>query len=656
MDDVRETLRKLIPFIGTKAKRLWLLYQTAEFRAKKELEDTVINVLAEKYLKSFDEKISLDPIPKELCTGEIYLGDIVQAGKRLYPLSITKDTLCLHIGFLGSTGCGKTNAIYGLMAQLLDLGIPVQFFDWKQGMRHFLSIPRYRDKIKVYSLGTDISPITFNPLIPPKNTTIDPVKYHQLYAQLLSEIIGNAYLGGLGVRHVLEKSIFDCYELFGIFAGNTNYPTFSDVAHYVRKKFVKRGRKMLWLDSTERIFTSFEGTLGSVIQTKEPLDIQSFTETNSILEMDYLVAEDRTFLINTILLHNYFYKLMNPQRRKLNIICIEEAHNILSLAEKSSLMEKMFRELRELRTGIVYALQNATRIPNSVFQNTNTVIGFNQRLQSEVRKVGASLLLGQEDYYLGRLKVGEAIVKVGNYPKPFMIKFPLFKISKEITDENIRDLMSRYSGYSEPKKKDEEKVSGIRGIPQDEILSPLAKILLVSIYEKPFIGIVNRYKVLGVTTADGNKAQNELLFFAYVKPVTLDGSKLLELTAKAKIALEKMDIKVRLDGGRGGLEHRFYLDRLKRHYIEKRYFTYLEKDNIDLIAEKGDEVVALQLETGKSNTKRNIISLKKYKANKKLVVATNRHAEVMARQILAKLGKDSKIEIFFVKDVLSISQ
>lgn len=87
--------------------------------------------------------------------------------------------------------------------------------------------------------------------------------------------------------------------------------------------------------------------------------------------------------------------------------------------------------------------------PNSVFQNTNTVIGFNQRLQSEIRKMGASLLLAKEDYYLGRLKVGDAIVKVGNYPKPFRLKFPLFKIRKNMTDEDIRSHFRRYSGYSE---------------------------------------------------------------------------------------------------------------------------------------------------------------------------------------------------------------
>ena len=223
MEDIRYTLRKLKPFIGKKADKLWLLYQTSDFKSKKELEDNVINILSEKYLKQFDDEISLDPIPQELCKGDLHLGDVIQAGKTLYPLHITKDTLCLHMGFMGSTGCGKTNAIYCLVAQLLDKGINIQFFDWKQGMRHLISIPQYKDKIKIYSLGTDIAPFYFNPLIPPENKTIDPVKYHQLYAQLLSEIIGNAYLGGLGVRHVLDKGIFECYELFGIFEGNKNH-------------------------------------------------------------------------------------------------------------------------------------------------------------------------------------------------------------------------------------------------------------------------------------------------------------------------------------------------------------------------------------------------------------------------------------------------
>jgi fructose-specific phosphotransferase system component IIB len=84
------------------------------------------------------------------------------------------------------------------------------------------------------------------------------------------------------------------------------------------------------------------------------------------------------------------------------------------------------------------------------------------------------------------------------------------------------------------------------------------------------------------------------------------------------------------------------------------YFTYIEEDNIDLIAEKGDETVAVQVETRKSNTKRNMLALKDYGADRKVVVATYKQADLKAREILVKLGKDSGIEICFVKNFISV--
>lgn len=167
------------------------------------------------------------------------------------------------------------------------------------------------------------------------------------------------------------------------------------------------------------------------------------------------------------------------------------------------------------------------------------------------------------------------------------------------------------------------------------------------------VHIVKRYKQLGLSMADGNRAQNELLDLEYVYPVTIDGVKLLEPTGKGKIALGKMDIKIPADFGRGGLEHRFYLSKLKAKYIERGYFTYLEKDNIDLIAEKEDKTVAIQLETGKSNTRKNIISLHKYEADSKIMLATNKQAKLKAQEIAGNDSKNLKIEIYLVKDFLS---
>ena len=79
----------------------------------------------------------------------------------------------------------------------------------------------------------------------------------------------------------------------------------------------------------------------------------------------------------------------------------------------------------------------------------------------------------------------------------------------------------------------------------------------------------------------------------------------------------------------------------------------MEKDDIDLIAERGDEIIAVQLETGKSDIKRNIQTLMDHKANQKLVIATNKQTDNMARHILSNFHKNHDIEINSIKDYIS---
>lgn len=52
--------------------------------------------------------------------------------------------------------------------------------------------------------------------------------------------------------------------------------------------------------------------------------------------------------------------------------------------------------------------------------------------------------------------------------------------------------------------------------------------------------------------------------------------------------------------------------------------TRFGEGETDAIAEKSDEVVTVQVETGKWNAKRNILSLKEKKGVNKLVIAANR--------------------------------
>jgi hypothetical protein len=123
------------------------------------------------------------------------------------------------------------------------------------------------------------------------------------------------------------------------------------------------------------------------------------------------------------------------------------------------------------------------------------------------------------------------------------------------------------------------------------------------------------------------------------------------LTANGKKSLGK---KVCLKG-RGGLEHRYYIEKIKEHYLANEGFTFLEKDDIDLVVETIEKKLALQVETGKSDIQANLTKIGRYAADFKYVVTTNPETEIRTKEMLKDLLVPDKenIHILFVKDFLN---
>jgi hypothetical protein len=134
-------------------------------------------------------------------------------------------------------------------------------------------------------------------------------------------------------------------------------------------------------------------------------------------------------------------------------------------------------------------------------------------------------------------------------------------------------------------------------------------------------------------------------------PLTVDGNRLYELTVNGKKSLGK---KVRLKG-RGGIEHRYYIEKIKEHYLANEGFTFLEKDDIDLVVETIRKKLALQVETGKSDIQANLTKLGRYAADFKYVVSTNPETEIRIKEMLKDLLVPDKenIRVLFVKDFLN---
>jgi len=161
---------------------------------------------------------------------------------------------------------------------------------------------------------------------------------------------------------------------------------------------------------------------------------------------------------------------------------------------------------------------------------------------------------------------------------------------------------------------------------------------------------VKRFKDLGLRIPDGYKAIEELTAMRLVTPLTIDSQRLYELTLKGT---EKLGRRVS-HKGRGGLEHRYYIEKIKDHYQARAGFTFLEKDNIDIVIYQGDKTLAIQMETGKSDVHANIMKLCRYKADLKYILATNRETELLIREILKEnfLPDRENVHTGFVKDFL----
>ena len=638
-EDIKQTLQKLKPLIGKKAEALWYLYQSSDYRERGDVE-IKINLIAEKYLKSFQDKIELPPLGNSEAAGDLKIGEITYIDKHLYGFELRKDELLRHIGIFGQTGSGKTVASLNFIKELCKNKIPFLMFDYKRNYRDIITHPDFKDEeILIFTVGREISPFYFNP----KNSP--PGVEEHVWKKKLCSIIEKAYFLGYGAMDIIMDS-FDA-------------KTFKEMEDYLKTQ-KKRARELLWYMSARRSLNSinFPG-LSEVVNCEKGYPMEKLLKKNVILELDGLSDTDKAFFIGSLLLWIYYYRMCEQEREVLkHAIIIEEAHNLFYKTKQGTedITDIVMREIRELGESITIIDQLPHRISVTALGNIYTKICLSLSLSQDITAMSNALLLDRnQKRYLGMLMIGEAIVKSGRHPFPFLVSISNFKLKKGTI--NDKDLKSHMKDYLKNLRKDmpqTSKIGNIQGIQKKDSLSPMGKILLNDIAINPFTGIVKRYKNLGLGSAEGNNAQNGLIEEELIKPTTIDGIKVLALTDTGKNVLKNMGITIDEKRSRGGIVHNFYIHRIKRELIKRGHCTFIEQDKLDLVADNLKQKVAIEVETGNSDIEGNLWKLARYKADKKYMIATNKEALLTIQRMYDPLLIPDKenISIHFIKDFL----
>jgi DNA-binding MarR family transcriptional regulator len=646
-EEFKDTLAKLKPVIGEMADAFWLA-ALLDPEQQKDVHAVARAMAAELLDESYMTRhVLLEPPPEEKVKGEYPLGTVVYADKPRCSFGLRENDLPQHVLILGRSGAGKTNVGYLVVWNLLRAGKPFIVLDWRRNYSHFLNRPEGKN-ILVFSLGEPES-LSFNPLAPPSNL---PTNQREAYLRDIVSVICTTYLPGHQLLSTRGVEYFFLKALHFLGMGREKPPTFNDVRGYI-ERYAALPREIDWKVSADNVlFKLTTGPIGRLLNSQDGRTLPEILDKPVILELDSLGSEtDRAMFTQTFLLWLYYYRLAEGKSRtSKHVILVEEAHNLFLRREggHQSVHDLMLRQMRDLGQALILLDQSPSLLSTPALGNTGVTICLNLKHGDDVEAAGKALTLPRENWdWIGRLPVGHAIVKLQDrWVKPFLVRFPELAVSSHI---GLSQARRKQSGSDSVQRSIEgvgsalnEAIWALRETDKRETKEPeitmRERSLLLDIAEHPLSVVIERYERLGWTAYTGTGIKRRLLENGLIeqeKVAVPNGSvTLLKLTDEGRALLALWGVKVRTLPKNASLEHEYWKklvaeDYRARGYTVREEVQIGEGKAVDLVATKGDERIAIEIETGKSDPEANVRKCRE--AGFEMVDVVETHTKTLGR-------------------------
>lgn len=402
---------------------------------------------------------------KKALLNKIELGCIFNMGKEYTknPVCLDKDSLSMHTFITGSTGSGKSNTIYNLIAQLTKKDVnkkDVKFMVIEPAKGEYKEIFGNEENIKVF--GT-IPSDSNNPNILRINPFKFPKKIHVFqHIDRLLEIFNVCWPMYAAMPAFLKEAVLKSYEMRGWdFVNSTNkwetennkknlYPTFLDVQKaledIVRNSSYSEEVKSNYIGSLVTRVKSLTNGLNSQIFTCDDIDDANLFDANVIIDLsDIASLETKSLIMGILIMRLSEYRMANKSK-KMNsslkhITVLEEAHNILKRTSKEQnpenpsisgkSVEMISNAIAEMRTygeGFVIVDQSPNEVDLSAIRNTNTKIIMRLPDEMDRRLAGKSAGLKEEQLdEIVKLPRGVAVVYQNDWVEPVLCKIKKYE-------------------------------------------------------------------------------------------------------------------------------------------------------------------------------------------------------------------------------------
>ena len=375
--------------------------------------------------------------------GRIYHMGQAEATK----LFLDRQAMTSHTFVTGSTGTGKSNAVYHLLDEIT-----------KDGKTAFLVVEPAKGEYKnVFGNCTDVQVFGTNPRETPllrMNPFAFPADIHILeHIDRLVEIFNACWPMYAAMPAVLKDAIERSYQKVGWDLRNSEsekgvFPTFFDLLDIlpgvIEESHYSKDTQSDYVGALcTRVKSLTNGIYGSVLCAEDALTDEALFDRNVIVDLSRVGSmETKSLLMGILVMKLQEYRMcssgMNSRLRHVTVL--EEAHNLLrktsagqsqegaNLQGKS--VEMLANAIAEMRTygeGFIIADQAPGLLDMSVIRNTNTKIILRLPDEEDRKLVGKSAALKEAQIdELSKLPLGVAAVYQNEWPEAVLCKIEAY--------------------------------------------------------------------------------------------------------------------------------------------------------------------------------------------------------------------------------------
>lgn len=549
---------------------------------------------------------------------EIGLGLDINSGALI---SIPKQWLNAGVLIAANTGAGKSNLLGLFLPQIEARGCNVWVLEnYKTGSRGL---------VRSFNRGLVIlraSDWKFNLL---QVDGCDPRLHLTMAVELLIKRL-QLHPRSANILHQLCDQL---YKEFGVYEGAVRYPCLFDVYERVRTERLNPPAKDSILDKLGSYLTAVTPKCAAYRVGWKATDLAKFS---IVFEMRGAQETVKQLYIEPLL-----FSIMQAEMQKGAVnkemhlfIVFEDSQRLFDAQDPRwsdmTPADELAGVVRGSGIGICVVVQTTRGLSQRLTPNLATKFVGRLGIGADYLTLGADLSLNKDQLNWATKNLGPGVflvqVSEGDWREPFVMKVPLLEskaIVSEVEVEESQKTLDSLPVEFEPKYNDWERFPVLRvaqpaapkygkGILSRELINYLADVA-----ENPLEPLTDRDARLGINISTGHRIRDEIGRQGLVNIVAVNpggrgkGFKLLELTSEGIDQLKRLDVKVPLGNGRGGVRHQWWCRTISEYVKTKGYKCTIEAETfgvrVDLEISRDDQFFfVVEIETSDGHEVENI--------------------------------------------------